>query len=103
MKPMVARFADRSSAARQYGRVAVISSGGLADYTGGRRVVVAPGDEGSARRAAQGGRVKRVVPQPFSGKPVHRGRRHAAAEGAELAKPGVVDQDQYDVRRALGG
>src|SRR5262249_4498241 len=45
-------FTNRSGAARQNGGVAVISCGRFADYTGSRGVVIAPGDEGSARRAA---------------------------------------------------
>jgi hypothetical protein len=64
-------------------------------------MVVAPGDERSPCRAAQSGGVEAVVTQPLGRKLIHRGRRHAAAEGAELAEADVVDQDQDDVGRAL--
>src|SRR5262249_30208632 len=76
--------------------------GSFGNHTGGRGVVVAPGDEGSARRTAQCRRVEAVVPHYLRRKLVHRWRRNAAAEGAELAEAGVVDQDKDDVGRALG-
>ena len=66
------------------------------------RVVVPAGDERGPRRAAQGGGVEAVVPQALGRELVHRRRRDAAAERAELAEAGVVEQDQHDVRRALG-
>jgi hypothetical protein len=45
--------------------------------------------------------VKAIESQPFGRELVHRRRWHTAAEGAELAEPGIIDQDQYDVRGAL--
>jgi hypothetical protein len=64
-------------------------------------MMVATRDEGGPGRAAQGGRVEAVVAQPLGREPVHRGRRHAAAERAELAEPDIVEQDQDDVGRAF--
>src|SRR5262245_43468105 len=82
--------------------VAVISSGCLADYAGGRRVVVAPSNKRSASRTAQGRRMEAVVAQALCREPVHRWRRYAAAERTELAEACVVNQDEHDVRRTLG-
>ena len=64
--------------------------------------MVAPGDKSSACRTAQRGCMKAVVPQPFRGEPVHRWRWYAAAERAELAEAGVVNQDKDNVRCAFG-
>src|SRR6266545_2742638 len=63
--------------------------------------MVAAGDQGSARRAAQSRCVEGVETQTLGREPIHRGRRNAATEGAELTKARVVDQYQNDVGRAL--
>src|SRR5262249_58159578 len=95
-------FADRACATRQHRGVAVISSSRLADYAGGRRVVVAPSNKRSACPTGQGRRMEAVVAQALCREPVHRWRRYAAAARTELAEASAVDQNEHDVRRTLG-
>ena len=86
-------FPNRPSAARQNSCVAVVSCGRFADHTGGRRVVVAPGDERSSCRTAQRRRMEAVVTQSLRRELIHCWRRYSAAERAELAEASVVNQD----------
>src|SRR6185437_900171 len=65
--------------------------------------MVAAGNQRGARRTAKRCRVEMVVAQPLRGKLVHRRRRNAAAESTELAEAAVIDQDQQNIRRSLGG
>ena len=43
-----------------------------------------------------------IIAQSLGRQFVHSGRWDATAEGAELPEPGVVNQNEHDVRRALG-
>ena len=75
----------------------------LGDVAGGGAVVVAPSQEGGARRRAERGGVEARVTQAPLGQAVEVGRRDLAAEGPPLAEAAVVDDDQQDVGRAGGG
>ena len=66
------------------------------------RMVVAAGQEGHARRRAERRRVEPVVLEPLAGQTIERRHGNGAAERARVAEPDVVDQEDDDVRRALG-
>ena len=65
-------------------------------------MVVASGQQRLARRRAQRGGVEAVVLQAARRQLLRVRRLAGAAEGARRAEAGVVDQDDQDVRRALG-
>ena len=65
--------------------------------------MIASGDECGTRGAAEGGGVEAVVAKAFGREAVHRGGGDATAEGAVLAEAAVVDEDEEDVGRTLGG
>ena len=82
--------------------VAGEAGGLLGDHAEARRVMVAPGDQGSTRRRAQRGGEHAVVAQAFIGDAVHgRGRDHAT-EGAGYAEAGIIGDDQQHVGRTFG-
>src|SRR5262249_39507225 len=89
-------------ASRQDGGVAVVTCGGFAYDTRRDGMMIAARDQGGPSRAAQRGGVEAVVSKTLGGKPVHGRRRHTTSECTELAEAGVVDEDQYYVRRAPG-
>ena len=65
-------------------------------------VVIAAGQERGTRRAAERGRVEPIVAQSLRGHFFQRRHMDRAAEGAAVAETDVVDQHDYDIRRALG-
>ena len=83
-------------------RVAVVAGRRFGDHAVAGRVVIAPREQRRARRRAQRRGVEARVAQALLRHAVERGRRHLAAERAELPVARIVDQDQHDVRRALG-
>ena len=87
-------LADDAVVAREAG-------GLLRDHAEAGRVMVAAGDQRSARRRAQRRGEHAVVAQTLFRDAVHRRRRDHAAEGAGYAEAGVVGDDQQHVRRAL--
>ncbi len=95
-------LADGAAAPGQDAGIAVVAGGGLGDPGERRRMVIAPGDQGRSRRTAERRGVEVVEPQPLGRQPGHGRRGNAAAESAELAEAGVVDEHQQDVRRAFG-
>ena len=95
-------LADGAATPRQDAGVAVVAGGRLGDDAGRGGVMVAAGDERGPRRAAKRRRVEAVVSQPLRRELIQGRRRDAAAEGRILAEPGVIEQDQHDVGRALG-
>ena len=74
----------------------------LRDPAHADRVVVATGEKSLAGRRAQGRRVEAVVLQPVVGEPLGGRRRAGPAERARGAEAAVVDEDDEDVRSALG-
>ena len=81
--------------------VAGIAGRELGDARHAVAVVVAPGDDARAARRAQRRRVHVVVAQAVGGERVEVRRRDRAAVAAEVAEPGVVEDDEQHVRRAL--
>ena len=82
--------------------VARCAGGDLGDAAHPRGMMVASGEERLARRGTQGGRVKPVVFQSARRQPLRVRRRAGAAESARGAESGIVDENDHDVRRALG-
>ena len=64
-------------------------------------MVVAPGEQGRARRRAQRRRVELRVAQARVRDAIQGRRRDHAAEGARRAEADIVGDDQQHVRRAL--
>ena len=86
----------------QHRAVARRAGGDLGDAAHAGGMVVAPGQQRLPRRRAEGGGVEAVVLQAAR-RQLFRVRRLAgAAEGARRAEPGVVDEDDQHVGRALG-
>src|SRR5262245_31393078 len=83
--------------------VARVASGLLGDHTKTRRVMVAAGDQRSARRRAECCRVELRVTQPCLCNAVQRRRWDHAAKGAADSIALVVRHDEQDVWRALRG
>lgn len=92
---------DGTTAFRQNAHISIITRGHLTDSPERNRVVITTRDQRRPRWTAKRRRMKAVKPQAFRRKPVHRGRRHAAAEGAELAKTGIIQQDKYNIGRTF--
>ncbi len=95
-------FRDRAEILADDARVSVVAGRGFSDHAVAGRVMVASGQQRGARRRTQGRGVKPSVAQPGGGNPIERGRGHLPAERAELAVARIVDQDEHDIRRALG-
>ena len=92
---------QRSTFEREHRGVAGEAAGELAHRPETDRVVVPCRQQRRARRRAQRGDVEPVVPQPRLGQPrVVRGLDRSP-ERARIPEPGVVDQHQQHVRRAL--
>src|SRR5262249_54508694 len=94
---------DDGGASRNDARVPRVPGAALDDDAGADRVVVAAGEQGGPCRRAERRGVKTVVDQPGPGELIQVRRRHRSAEGATHAEADVVEQDQQDVWRALGG
>ena len=80
-------------------RVGIGHSAG--NIAGADAVVVSPGQQCSPRRAAKRRCVEACVLETVLCNAIHRWRRDAAPERAELPVSGVVDQHDQDVRRIL--
>ena len=78
-------------------------AGELADGTEADGVMVAPGEQRGPGGRAQSRDVEGVVAQPVAGQPLEVRGVDRAAERRGLSDAGVVDADDEDVRRALGG
>src|SRR5262245_47941153 len=65
-------------------------------------MVIAAGQQRSARGRAQRGGVKTVVAQTALGHAVERGGRYRTAKSARRTEAGIVGHDEQYVRRALG-
>ena len=74
--------------------------GGLRDRAHVVHVMVAAAEQRGARRRAERRGVELVVAQPAVGQALHRRHVDRPAEGARLAEPHVVDQDDEHVRGA---
>ncbi len=86
----------------QYRAVARRAGGDFGDAAHACGVVVAPGQQRRPRRGAEGGGVEAVVLQPGRRQLFQVRRLAGAAKGAVRTEPGVVDQDEQHVGRALG-
>ena len=82
-------------------RVAREPAGELADRAEADAVVVPSGEQRRPRRRAQRRDVEPVVAHPALGDPGVVRRLDRSAEGARVAEPGVVDEDQQHVRCAV--
>ncbi len=76
--------------------------GGLGDAAHAHRMMVPAREQRLARGCAERGRVEPVVTQPTRCQALGRGRVAWSAERARGTEPDVVEQDDHDVRRALG-
>src|SRR5699024_3448470 len=72
--------------------------GGVGEEAHPDRVVVAPREHRGPGGGAQRGDVETAVPQPLVGEPVEVRRRDFRAEAPEVAPPGVIEDDEDDVR-----
>ena len=95
-------FADGGALQPDDGIVARIAGGQLADNTGANGMMVAPGDERSARGRTERGGMKLRVAQTRLGDAIHRRRRNDAAERARNTVALVIGHDEQDVGCALG-
>ena len=86
----------------QHRRVAGEAAGEFRDAAYVDRVVVAPREQRSGRRAHRGDG-EAVVTQTLCRRPVVGGGPDRAAEGARVAEPGVVNEDEQDVWGAPAG
>ena len=92
---------QRRAVPRQQRGVAREPTGELADRPEADRVVVPAGQQRRARGGAQRRDMEPVVAQPTLRDTRVVRRLDRAAEGARVPEPGVVDEDQEDVRRAF--
>ena len=92
---------QRRAVPRQQRGVAREPSRELADRPEADRVVVPPGQQRRAGGGAQRRDVEPVVAQPSLRDTCVVRRLDRAAEGARVPEPGVVDEDQQDVRCAF--
>ena len=83
--------------------VAGVAGGELGDAGHAVAVVVAAGDDAGAARRAERRRVHVVEAQAVRRERVEVRRRDRAAVAAEVTEPGVVEDDEEDVRGALAG
>ena len=98
-------FSVRASGRHGVGQHRVVArraAGDLGDAAHAGGMVVAPGQQRLPRRRAEGGGVEAVVLQAARRQLLRVRRLAGAAEGAGRAEPGVVDQDDQHVGRALG-
>ena len=95
------RHRQRCLGVRTQGALAGSRGRRLGDVAHPHRVVVAPGQQGLARRRAQRRRVKPVEAQPAGGQPFGGWRVARTAERARGAEADVVDQHDQHVRRTL--
>ena len=92
---------QRRDAHGAHAGVAGEGRGQFHDGPGVVHVVVAAGEQGHARGAAQRGRVEAVVLQSVRRQLLQRGHVDRPAEGAGVAEADVVDQHDHHVRCAL--
>ena len=83
--------------------VAGIAGVVLADVADARCVRVDPGEQGGPGGRAHRVDVKVREADSLSGKAVEVGGVDLAAVAAEVGEPDVVDEDDHDVRRTVGG
>src|SRR5208283_2627528 len=82
--------------------VAGEAGGLLGDHAEASRMMVAPGNQGGARRRTQRRRIEIGVAKSHRRDPVERRRRYHPAEGTGNTEAGVISHDQQDVRCTLG-
>ena len=82
--------------------VAREAGGLLGDHAEASRVMIAAGDQRSARRRTERGGIDLGVAQPVLRDAIHGRRRDDTAVGAGHGEAGVVGHDEQDVGRALG-
>ncbi len=97
------RLREHSVLERHHAVIAGIARCELRDARHSVGVMVAAGHDARPARRAERRRVHVVVAQPFGGDAVQVRRADRAAVAAQLAESGVVEHDEQDVRRALGG
>jgi hypothetical protein len=90
---------DRADALGNDAGVAVVAGRRFGDDARARNVVISSGEQRGPRRRAERRGVKAGVLQAVCRDAIERGSRNQPAERAELPVPGVVDQDEHDVRR----
>src|SRR6478672_2808980 len=96
------RWRNRSGALRNDCGIAIVTGRELRNDAGSRHVMVAPGEEGGARRRAQGRRVETCVTKSLRGQLLDIWGWHPTSKRAELSVTRIIEQDQKHVRRALG-
>lgn len=88
---------ERCGVSGQHRRVAGEAAGEFRDAAHVDRVVAAPREQRRPGRRAHRGDVEAVVTQTLCRRPVVGGGPDRAAEGARVAEPGVVNEDEQDV------
>ena len=81
-------------------RIAAVEIGKAADADG---MVIAPGEQGRARRRAHRRGMEGRIAQSARCDPVDRGRRNRRAIAAEIGEADVVEQNDQDIGRPLRG
>jgi hypothetical protein len=99
---LLEHFGEGAGALRHERVIAGIAGAHLHDDAGGGGVVVAPREQRRARGRAESRGVELRVVQPRLGHPVQCGRGNRPTEGAGRAEAGVVDENEQNIRRALG-
>ena len=92
---------DQRAAARDLPGVAVPVVGKLGDLPIADLVMIAPGQQRRSRRRTHRGGMEPVVADPLGADSVHRCRTHLTAERGRQTRPGIVDQNDHDIRRIL--
>ena len=93
---------ERNAVVRNERRIAREPGRELADRTEANRVAVAPGEKRRTRGRAERRDVEAVIPHPSLRDPRVVRRVDRTTEGSGISEARVVDQDQQDVRRAIG-
>ena len=96
------RLGQRRDGIGQHRGVARLAGGDLGDAGHAGVMVIAAGQQGLARRRADGRGMEAVVLETARGQLVGRRRGAGAAEGAGRAEAAVVDEHDEHVRRAFG-
>ena len=65
--------------------------------------MIAAAFQGHARRRTEGGGMEVVVQQSAGRQPIECGCLNRAPEGTGAAESDVIDEDDYDIGRILGG
>ena len=93
---------DRRTLGRKTTRGAGKAVGAFHDGCAAIHVVIAPGEEGRTRRRAERRGVPLRVRQPVVGELLERRHVDASAEWRPGREPGVVVENDQDIRRAFG-